>query len=264
MNKLILNQPGGFPLTQDVLDFMQTQYQEDLKAFSVLGSTAPAWILSGCGPMPSQPSITMPGKLIINGEIVDFLGGTSQPYIFVVEQDEEATFEDGQDRTIIKRKRAIFGTGAGQILASSLKRVPSLYDLSLRVTTLEKKTAPIGIGAVILWNRPANEIPAGWVEVTEMQGKMPIGLDLTDGTFATLGASGGGKTITIGVNNLPSFSIPGYRFQEIHNTWQNGGSPSPNDGTGRNEAQTLNFDGSNQAINILNPYRVVMFIKYVG
>jgi len=151
----------------------------------------------------------------------------------------------------------------------------SLTAILDRITKLEAIAAPFmltesgGNGGLVLWNKPANQIPAGWAEDTEWRGRMPVGFDQNDEDFDGIGDTGGSKTHTITLEEMP----PHTHNQDsgVYNDARRSGSNSqqvyqvgglkPTSSTGG-----YNDGGVQRAkpMNIMNPFRIVMFIKYVG
>lgn len=56
-------------------------------------------------------------------------------------------------------------------------------NISTRVSVLEQKLGVlVEDGAMLLWNKPIADIPAGWQEVTDWRGKVPLGVTSTNPT----------------------------------------------------------------------------------
>lgn len=70
MNKLNFNQTGGFPLSTNILDAMQTAYSLFNKLGGLAGNFA---IIFGCEVSGSNVS---DGVVYMNGEVLAFKGGT--------------------------------------------------------------------------------------------------------------------------------------------------------------------------------------------
>lgn len=152
-------------------------------------------------------------------------------------------------------------------------------------TLIEQVLAPFigaGGGGMVLWKKAANLIPPGWAEVVDWRGRMPVGWDPTDTDFNTVGNPGGSKTKSIGLSNLPDHH---HKMYVNNNGGQNSGSYVESnryvaaegaDGgpSSYKMAKPTNFDlptlgmtervGGNQVLNVLNPYRIVVFIEWVG
>ena len=76
MKSIDFSHAGGFPLTQDVLDYLQQAYTECLNAFAVMGGNGPV-IISGMGTTVSGGTTTIAdGWFFYNGELVQFSSGS--------------------------------------------------------------------------------------------------------------------------------------------------------------------------------------------
>lgn len=168
------------------------------------------------------------------------------------------------------------------ILTENVNEMSILTDIELIFAILK----PVTDGGVIwIWDRPANEIPAGYEEELNIAGKTIFGRLEGDATFGTLGAGIGNSTIPVLSSNLP---------EHVHRMFVNASTDISSNrlnnfadrnvtyrGTGEGSADhdytmsssvidpTLGFTGkSGEAdpddLNILNPGRIVNFIKWVG
>jgi microcystin-dependent protein len=300
MNKFDFTRPGGFPLDQEVLRFMQ-----DCTALA----SAPAWfggeycIVSGC--VDNGTTVT-DGIISISGELLPFVGGAKQAKVIVVEKTENLVFEDGAAKPVQFSRSASFGDdGITNILWSSFKRnksggvlsrLDALEEMVARLETLERVSAPfLQYGAVVIWIRPANQIPPGWAEVLDLRGRMPVGFHPGDVDFNQQGKPGGGKSHTLTGANLPEHYHNTVVADHVDTTWfpDRAGrlvssdrsmirSWNKGDGSGKESYQlygavnTFPYQQPNagptskagnpfpDSVNHLNPYRVVYFIEYVG
>lgn len=133
----------------------------------------------------------------------------------------------------------------------------------------------------LLFNDIVANIPPGWVEVVEMRGRAPFGLDST-APFNAIGNAAGAKTKTLSIANLPAHDFlianSGFANNEdpvtstttvAHKSANTTGGSDNYDllmagVTGPANVGKTNTVGSGTAVDILNPYRVVTFIKWVG
>ena len=173
-----------------------------------------------------------------------------------------------------------------------------LYDsvivpnLSQQLADLTAAIAPIAAvmsvfipgGIALPWRKPANTIPPGWQEVTDMRGRTIFGYNPSDADFNVVNNTGGSKTKTLSVNNLPAHShkiasnvigngSPNISaFPERTIPYRAANVPGGSDnydyqfGSVDNEANVgkSSQTGSGEAFNVLNPYRIVMFIEFIG
>lgn len=315
MKKTDFTQQGGFPLEEKTLNYMQTAYLQILTAF-VGHLNLPnngSYIISGCE--ISGTNITS-GMMYINGELCPFnqIEGNANTKIAKIETIEEAPFESGDnletyfDYTAQENENGVAYhefhrvpnvpemvnqavnwneiQGIPQVVidpANAQANPPQLTVLQ-RLELLEAKNAVFQTGGgMVLWNKPANQIPAGWAEVVNWRGRMPVGVDPTifnsnflNPEFAPLttgqndpGRTGGAKSRAINKTNLPAVKIKvlpaGFRYG------QNGATPGAFFGSsgdsydvgGSGYAETENL-GDGTPLETLNPYRTVLFIEWVG
>ncbi len=158
---------------------------------------------------------------------------------------------------------------------------PSLID---RIIKLEEQNKVFQAGGgMVLWNKPANLIPTNWQEVVNWKGRIPVGVnDLQDalGNFLdpefaplppaistdikTPGRIGGAKKYTLQQNNLPNphgidlFALKSDGFRTLVQGDANVNQPNLED-------QFLVIPANaNQPYSVLNPFRTVIFIEYIG
>lgn len=124
-------QLGGFPLTQDALDFMQQAYQEAIAALASL--VGDGVIVSG---MTDNGSTVTDGWIIWNGELLPFQGGNKQTYFIIQDITGTEQFEDDSIKPVYFTRLARFGSGSGQIPFSALTRLDRIASLQTNLTTL--------------------------------------------------------------------------------------------------------------------------------
>ncbi len=291
MNRIDFSYTGGFPLETDTLDFLQKSYTSTINALTGLGGDN--YIISG---IEDDGHHTTDGWVVIQGEILPFKGDLKQSSVIIVEAVKTVDFEDGRERGVYLSRYATFGTGLKSIPFARLARISDLQKqkkktdelqaaldelkaytikrtgelqaahdlLSDRANILERKAAPFAIdGVLLLWRKPANQIPAGWREATDWRGRMPIGWNPGDTDFNTLGNTGGKKNTKIEKTHLPKVSLNTGVYYNSQD-YDDGGATPNNIGTnGGNPVKTEEL-GDGTALNIMNPYRIVLFIEYVG
>jgi hypothetical protein len=116
MKAIDFTQPGGFPLTQDQLDYLQQAYTECVHALGTIGGngTAP-YVISGMvitNPSPGNYTVT-DGWFMYGGELVHIpAGGISgipagqDAYIQVTANASPLTFNNGSTPNVILDKSA--------------------------------------------------------------------------------------------------------------------------------------------------------------
>jgi len=297
MKHIDFTQAGGFPLELKTLATMQNAYFQILQM--VVGHfdlpNTGSFIISGCE--VTSGAITS-GMLYIDGTLCPFATtttGDATTKIAKIETIEDAPFENGNNLPVYFDYEAVVnsnGVALSQFVRlpkvaelvnvlpswNSLQGIPSglvidpnYSSIATRLAELEKKAAVFQQGGgMVLWNKPANQIPTGWAEVVNWRGRMPIGMDATlvggqlaNPEFSTLGAFGGQKERAV---NMP---VDGYNVNSETN-----GPPAGRMivSTGQNEdgeyLESIGKASTTQpiqtTINIMNPYRVVLFIEYIN
>ncbi|WP_291152191.1 hypothetical protein [Flavobacterium sp. UBA7680] len=135
-----------------------------------------------------------------------------------------------------------------------------LNSLLRRITDLEKKSGT-PIGMIAIWGKPA-PFPEGWEEYVPLRGRMPIGLNIADSDFTTIGDLGGSKSKKLEISEIPSHS---HKFVSDNYNLGTGLRFGGNDGfqTGLVNQET-ETTGGDIPFSLMNPYRVVHFIEYTG
>src|SRR5690625_7698785 len=115
MNKIHVQQTGGFPLESDTLTFMQ----ESWNIFNQLGAMAGEnVILSGC--IESGGNVS-PGFVVYNNEELPFEGGALASLTRVVSVMEAREFEDRASKAVYESRKKVDGNTS--IPWTRLKRV---------------------------------------------------------------------------------------------------------------------------------------------
>lgn len=256
-------QPGGFPLDQDILDKMQDNTTLAATAALLGGNLC---ILKGCVVVGDDVTA---GVVVINGEVLPFVAGVLSTHVIIIEATNNLVYEDGSVKGTEKLRYAQFGDGA--YAWADFKRNDPTNGLLARVELLEMMLKPLMPytadgdtvhGSRLEWNRPAIEIPAGWIadDDPDIAGRFPIGYKATDPDFNAIGGVGGTKTHTLTEEELPEVELDVLQGNSF-----NGSGGAGRVGRGNDEPNTFHLSfGGGQAHSILNPYRVVRYIIFVG
>jgi len=263
MNKSIFIQTGGYPLKAERLQELQTT----ISVFNSLGALAGnLTIISGCAELGTNVD---DGFVYINGELLEFRGGafTGTSTVIIVEEAVNRGFKNGVIKQVYAIRYATFGTADTSWPWTDFKRVDPMATMMARLTELEKKSSVFQAGGgMVLWNKPAADIPTGWAEVVDWRGRMPVGFDEVQPEFNLIGKTGGAKNKTLSINEIP---------EHDHDLPRDNGVPdgtssmqsvveSSNSDEGINAASKTGKRGGGQQFSLLNPYRVVLFIEYIG
>lgn len=229
----------------------------------------------------------------IDGEVLPFKGASISEKVIIVETSQKRIFKDGVEKAVEFTRYATFGNSINGHLWADFKRPlnnqqienQSFTDENSLLKRLEKleervrKTVPIGL--VAIWDRPADQIPGGWEEHTEMQGNVPVGYKSSDSSFNRIGTEIGNKTEQIELSHLPNlkldleyqngtgFEILGVGLRNITDWHRNGGqwggeNSLPNWGKDQGSQLKAILNGGEQPINNIQPSRIVKFIRFVG
>ncbi len=308
MKKINFTQAGGFPLEEKTLDNMQTAYLDVLK--TIIGHfglpSVGNFIIYGCEVVANT---IQPGMMYIDGDLCFFAGsnGNLTTKIKKIETIEDAPFEGGNNLPTYFDYSAL--VNANGVLLSDFERLPKVQELINQVinwadiqnipntivqdanytTTiqtiqnklieLEKKNAVFTTGGgMVLWNKPANEIPAGWHEVADWKGRIPVGVDnrldfiggalnpefqSLSSTDVVPGRIGGDKSTRLVNDNLPQTTVNSNGLVQNGNTDSSPGGGTPYFQPAGNNSTTFGKLIPDK-VNILNPYRTVLFIEYTG
>ena len=256
MNKTNFIQTGGWPLKSERLQELQTAYS----IFNAYGSLAGnLTIISGCETLGTT---VQDGVVYIDGELYDFNSASLTPSstVIIIETPINRGFKNGVVKTVHTLRYATFGTAETSWAWSDFKLLDPITELMRRLNVLEKKNAVFQAGGgMVLWNKPAVDIPTGWQEVIDWRGRMPVGFDNVQSEFNVMGKTGGQKNKKLSIDEMPRHrhrtgSYSGVGTGVISEPWEG------NNGAG----DYTDYQGNDQAFSILNPYRVVYFIEYIG
>ena len=263
MNLINFSQLGGFPMNQQILGKLQTAFSLFNSLGAIAGDKA---IISGCVLTGTTVS---DGTVYVNGEVLEFRGGTQQAAVIVREIATALVFENNNSYPVIKTRFVQFGVGENSIPWAEFKRgfpTKDVNSLADRIAKLEKKTAVFTAGGgMVEWRKPAIDIPDGWHEVVDWRGRLAIGVDPNQVEFATVGHPGGSKVHTLTIAQLPEVKPKGAAG------FKKGGQLGGGIGVTRNDSDGGTFGenelvapfGGGESHPIMNPYRTVYFIEYI-
>ncbi|MFV8364827.1 phage baseplate protein [Flavobacterium sp. XS1P27] len=256
MNSTNFNQTGGFPLKTERLQELQTAFNIFQSYGALAGNLT---IISGCELLGST---IKNGVVYINGEPLEFREATvtETSTVIIIDEPVNRAFENGVVKQVHTIRYATFGTAETSWPWASFKRIDPVVQLMIRLDSLEKKAAVFQTGGgMVLWNKPAVDIPTGWQEVVNWRGRMPIGLDENQVEFNEIGKPGGAKNKTLSIEEMPSHT---HGFRAYVQSGSNSGSGG--EAAGYFEDRQTKGTGGGQQFSLLNPYRVVLFIEFIG
>jgi hypothetical protein len=151
----------------------------------------------------------------------------------------------------------------------------SFENILERLAALEKVTAPFKIGTVVIWDKPADQIPEGWVEADEYRGRSfkVVDPDSTNPLFNSLGQNGGSNGMKLTENHLPEIDLSNGEFNRLLKfDGTNTTTPPDNVLSGEepnltDSAEILKFglpEPQQSAIDLNDPFRTVHAIRFTG
>jgi hypothetical protein len=120
MKAIDFTHPGGFPLTQDQLDYLQQAYTECINAIAAMGAGTAPILISGMSVSSAGLGSTSisPGWFFYNGEMIQFLGGVyaaltlgDVPLVSITPSAGSLTYNDGSTYGAILNKTATISVG---------------------------------------------------------------------------------------------------------------------------------------------------------
>ncbi|UOE47969.1 hypothetical protein MTO98_26520 [Mucilaginibacter sp. SMC90] len=261
MNRYDFTQPGGFPFDQGVMEFIQDCINTAASTAALSGSLA---ILSGCTVAGGSVSN---GVVVINGEILPFIGGVISAKVIIQETATAIAYQDGTPRTVKYQRAAKFGDdGVSNNQWTNFKRNTAEGVLA-RLDRVEGLLRPFsGAGGMVWWKGSIASIPAGWREVNEWRGKFPMHAKAPNGDGVRpdgfdVGDTGGAETHTLTKEEIPEFKInvatTGYANIQGAGEKLVGHANTPN----APDIQITVNAGGGAAHPILNPYGVGCWIE---
>ena len=200
------------------------------------------------------------GFVHINGELLPFKGGLISSTVAIVEVPDQRLFQDASLKNVIYTRYATFGSGTDTYAWADFRRPLTLFQLEDRLLQVEKA---VPIGLVAIWDRPAEEIPLGWIEHTDMRGNVPVGFNSGDAFFGSLGNSIGSSQVQLTNGQIPSKSINIVVKDPYTGATSSGGFDGGGN-TWRDRTISINVGGSDQAHTNIQPSRIVKYIRFVG
>lgn len=289
MKKFNFTQNGGVPLTNDLLDSIQQAYSIYSMALGFVGNFT---ILQGCEDNGNQIN---PGIVFINNEVYYFEGGLKNTRVYISEEKTFEDFEDNVNRHLISDFKVKLGNSVNAFDWADFVRIEKLKDLQVKVnakadqTALDTLTTTVnnlsqGLadlfrikaafttgGAMVFFRKPANLIPAGWAEVVDWRERIAIGhnpnyvydplIHAENYDLDQLGKTGGEFSHKLTIPEMPVHRV-NYRIRTPY-----GGNLGGFDGGNeqfKDETWTSDPVGGDKVHNNMPPYKVVMYIEYVG
>lgn len=206
MNKQIdFSNIGGFPLTEDTLDYLQGSYTGALGAVAKLAGDKV--IITG---VEVTGATVSNGWISYQGKLIKFVGGALAAKVFIQNIGTVATFEDGIDKTVYYEETASCGA-LGAFDFSDLIRLSSLQNIWLPGDLKQKYVTNayiaanfdvdgFGLNAEKGWRILSSVVPAS-------AGKVLVNRDVNDVAFDVCGDVGGVKEVILQGTQTGSLKI---------------------------------------------------------
>jgi hypothetical protein len=159
------NKNYGIPFSANTFEFIQQQMLQ-LQTLSYLGGGL--FVVQGC---TNLAGIVQDGWVVINGEILPFIGGAVQPFVVIQQTTNTASFGDpatGATPQIYPYsfdRIATFGTGAVQFDWNDFENKDITKGVLQRLREVEGNAASVRTDLAALANAFNNYKPA-WADIT--------------------------------------------------------------------------------------------------
>lgn len=280
MNKRVdFSNIGGFPLTQNTLDFMQASYRGALSG--IAGLLGEKVIANGVAVQGNQIS---DGWIVYGGELIPFVGGAYSDQVIIQEVSASATFQDNNVRPVYYTKQAIPGQ-PGNFPFSDLKRLSRIQDVWVRGDIKHVDCTTDYIANNFLPDGTGINERFGWAicngnnGTKDRRGRLSIAWDdrvndpgngIWDVLYNTIGGTTGQRKHTILQSELPAVlnlifkNAPIFAKSGTANTITgvSQGDRDPDPITNSRDTQ-MNFSnqGGGQAISLIPPVIVTLVIQ---
>lgn len=212
MNSIDFLKYTEFPVSAETYNFMQGMIGMLGKLASLGGTNC---ILSGC---EDGGGTVSPGYVIINGEILPFVGGTKTSYVIIDEAKTSVQVYDSTYEGLYTIRVVKFGTGTGQLEWASFARITDMRTMAASLAMLSNAFASHTENHTVAWDKvqgkpstyPPSEHGHTWAQIS---GK-PSGRFAYFGLFTYDGQSGklGGDLPSVDITRVSTG-----RYKLAHN-----------------------------------------------
>lgn len=185
MNSIDFLKYTEFPVSAETYSFMQDMIRMVGRLASIAGNNV---ILSGC----NESGLTISaGYVIIDGEILPFVGGTKTTYVIIDESKTGVQVYDTSYEGLYTSRNVKFGTGTGQVEWASFKRVSDILALASSLSSLAESFSGHVSDHRVDWskvdNKPSSYPPSSHNHVIAEISDFPAGIAKYCGEFTATG-----------------------------------------------------------------------------
>jgi hypothetical protein len=142
MDKIQFIKQDSFPLTSDVMEKLQSIAKTTTALANIIGSLQNNYIVEGCS---SYNGNTASGIVLIEGELLPFLGGATQSHVEVVETPETlSAFGNSYPGAILKRVVQFTSSVGGTHQWNLFKSVAEMSLVNQFYNQMAIVTTPVG------------------------------------------------------------------------------------------------------------------------
>ncbi len=197
----------GFPLTIGRLEFLQQTYTKAISQLTTIYGLRDNEVGILTGVQTSGSDLTS-GVVVFNGEIIEFRGGLVGDNFVLAEDIVEVPYniDADNDGNLDQKASDVVRYITTELLATNgFKDISVDYDLK-RLPNIQQLSP--AVGEVKMWKGAAEDVPAGWQIMEEMNDRFPIGISLNNGSY-NVGQEVGANNVTLGLSQMPIHSHSG-------------------------------------------------------
>ena len=199
------NYNGMFPISANTLNFMQGQTEFVSQLASAFGDNV----------LLKRKTGTKDGLIVLNGELLPLRKGTSNGGFYNIYEEKDSITAQG---TLFANARVVRYVEQQSSQGDVFVEVSDVTDLAGRASegeTIANQFLPKG--AIIMWSGSWSAIPKGFalcngnngepindVIIPDLRGRFIVGGKSGDADFGTENGTGGSKTHTLTIDEMPS------------------------------------------------------------
>lgn len=208
---------GGFPLTQNAMEYIQQSYNDVLEAVARM---AGQYVIV-TGVTETAPNVYSNGWVAIEGQFMPFIGGVNSGFVSITPAYSGLTFRDGSTPIVYTSYTATFGVSGipfGSFKYLTLESLKAEIDAAATTANnalalalaISAGTQSFTAGMIMMWSGNPAAVPSGWGLCDgldgrpNLKGRFIAGYDAGDPDYNAIGDTGGAKTVTLSIAQMPS------------------------------------------------------------